>query len=63
MARDSGQMAVPSYVNDFLACKDGVALLKAFTRIGDKKLRRAIVALVEGIEAGWGPETAPRETG
>ena len=52
----NGQMAVPSYVNDFLACADGVALVKAFTRISDKKLRRAIVALVEAIGGGSRPE-------
>jgi hypothetical protein len=30
-------------VNDFLATKDGVALVKAFMRISDAKLRRALV--------------------
>jgi transcriptional regulator with XRE-family HTH domain len=39
----------PSYVNDFLATSDGVALALAFGRIGDPKVRRAIVALVEQI--------------
>ena len=38
---------VPTYVNEFLATSDGVALTKAFTRIGDAKLRRLIVHLVE----------------
>jgi transcriptional regulator with XRE-family HTH domain len=37
------------YVNDFLATSDGVALAKAFMRIQDPKLRRAIVRLVEQI--------------
>jgi transcriptional regulator with XRE-family HTH domain len=36
-----------SYVNDFLATSDGLALVKAFMRIQDPKLRRAIVRLVE----------------
>ena len=38
-----------SYVNDFLATSDGVALIMAFPRIRDPKVRRAIVALVEQI--------------
>jgi transcriptional regulator with XRE-family HTH domain len=36
-----------SCVNDFLATSDGMALVKAFMRIQDPKLRRAIVRLVE----------------
>ena len=39
----------PSYVADFLATSDGLALTKAFVRIKDAKLRRRIVDLVEGI--------------
>ncbi len=39
----------PAYVSDFLATSDGLALTKAFTRIGDLKLRRRIVDLVEQI--------------
>jgi transcriptional regulator with XRE-family HTH domain len=39
----------PSYVNDFLATSNGVALALAFGRIRDAKVRRAIVALVEQI--------------
>jgi transcriptional regulator with XRE-family HTH domain len=39
----------PAYVSDFLATSDGMALVKAFTRIGDAKLRRAIVALVQEV--------------
>ena len=48
---DQPDAEVPSlsYVNDFLATADGVALLKAFTRIHDKKVRRAIVALLEQV--------------
>jgi transcriptional regulator with XRE-family HTH domain len=37
----------PSYVYEFLASSDGLVLAKAFTRIGDPKLRRLIVRLVE----------------
>jgi hypothetical protein len=39
----------PAYVSDFLATSDGLALTKAFMRIGDSKLRRRIVDLVEQI--------------
>ena len=39
----------PSYVSDFLATSDGLALTKSFTRIKDAKLRRRIVDLVEQI--------------
>ena len=39
----------PTYVADFLATSDGLALTKAFMRIDDVKLRRRIVDLVEQI--------------
>jgi transcriptional regulator with XRE-family HTH domain len=39
----------PTYVSDFLATSDGLALTKAFMRITDSKLRRRIVDLVEQI--------------
>ena len=42
----------PAYVADFLATSDGLALTKAFMRIGDSKLRRRIVDLVEQIAFG-----------
>jgi transcriptional regulator with XRE-family HTH domain len=38
-----------SYVDDFLATSDGVALALAFGRIREPKVRRSIVALVEQI--------------
>jgi transcriptional regulator with XRE-family HTH domain len=38
-----------TYVSDFLATSDGLALVEAFTRIGDAKVRRAIVALVRQV--------------
>ena len=41
----------PSYVSDFLATSDGLALTKAFMGIKDAKLRRRIVDLVEQIVA------------
>ena len=39
----------PTYVADFLATSEGLALTRAFTRITDTKLRRSIVDLVEQI--------------
>jgi transcriptional regulator with XRE-family HTH domain len=39
----------PSYVTEFLATSDGVALAVAFGRIRSPRVRRAIVALVEQI--------------
>ena len=41
----------PSYVSDFLATSEGLALTRAFTRINDSKLGRSIVDLVEQIAA------------
>ena len=48
---ENGAHAAPSptYVSDFLATSDGLALTKAFMRIEDAKLRRRIVDLVEQI--------------
>ena len=48
-AQASGEAPSPSYVSDFLATSDGLALTKAFMRIKDAKLRRRIVDLVEQI--------------
>jgi transcriptional regulator with XRE-family HTH domain len=39
----------PSFVSDFLATSDGLALTKAFMRIKEPRLRRRIVDLVEEI--------------
>jgi transcriptional regulator with XRE-family HTH domain len=41
--------ASPAYVADFLATAEGLALIRAFTRISHIKLRRAIVDMVELI--------------
>ena len=46
----------PTYVSDFLATSEGLALTRAFTRISDGKLRRSIVELVEQIAAREGPD-------
>jgi transcriptional regulator with XRE-family HTH domain len=45
----------PTYVADFLATSDGLALTKAFMRIPDPKLRRRIVDLVEQIAGEEAP--------
>jgi transcriptional regulator with XRE-family HTH domain len=39
----------PAYVADFLATSEGLALIRAFTRVPNIKLRRAIVDMVELI--------------
>jgi transcriptional regulator with XRE-family HTH domain len=44
-----GTAPSPAYVTNFLATSDGLALMKAFTRIKDKNLRHCIVDLVDGI--------------
>jgi transcriptional regulator with XRE-family HTH domain len=46
-----GEASSPTYVSDFLATSEGLALTRAFTRIADSKLRRSIVDLVEQIAA------------
>jgi transcriptional regulator with XRE-family HTH domain len=42
-----GTAESPSYVNEFLAASDGLALAKSFMRIENSKLRRLIVHLIE----------------
>jgi transcriptional regulator with XRE-family HTH domain len=39
----------PAYVSDFLANADGLKLARAFMQIGEAKLRRSLVRLVEQI--------------
>ena len=50
-AANSNSPDLPSstYVSDFLATSEGLALTRAFVRIKDTRLRRRIVDLVEGI--------------
>jgi transcriptional regulator with XRE-family HTH domain len=48
-ASDVEQAPLPSYVADFLASSDGLALTKAFMQIKDATLRRRIVSLVQEI--------------
>jgi len=47
--------ASPTYISDFLATSEGLALTRAFTRITDAKLRRSIVDLVEQIASREAP--------
>jgi len=49
---DLGDAPSPTYVSDFLATSDGLALTKAFMRIKEPRLRRRIVDLVEEISGG-----------
>jgi transcriptional regulator with XRE-family HTH domain len=42
-----GTADTPSYVNEFFATSDGLALAKSFMRIENSKLRRLIVGIVE----------------
>ena len=51
-----GEGASPAYVSDFLATSEGLALTRAFTRIGDATMRRSIVELVEQIASRDGPD-------
>jgi transcriptional regulator with XRE-family HTH domain len=49
-ARNKNEVAPsPSYVSDFLATSDGLALTKAFMRIKEPTVRRLIVKLVQQI--------------
>jgi transcriptional regulator with XRE-family HTH domain len=48
-AEESADAPSPSFVSDFLATSDGLELVRAFTRIEDARLRRAIVRVVEQI--------------
>jgi transcriptional regulator with XRE-family HTH domain len=46
---DNEAPPLPTYVTDFLATSDGLALTKAFMQIKDANLRRRIVSLVQEI--------------
>jgi transcriptional regulator with XRE-family HTH domain len=51
VAAKGGRSAMPSYVVDFAASSDGLALIRSFSKIRDAKLRRSIVDLVERMTA------------
>ena len=46
----------PTYVYDFLATSQGLALIRGFTRITDGKLRRSIVNVVEQLASREAPD-------
>ena len=58
-----GDAPSPEYVPQFLATTDGLTIAKAFTRIGDAKLRRLIADLIENIAAGNEKTGARRRVG
>jgi transcriptional regulator with XRE-family HTH domain len=47
--KGNGAEPSPAYVTAFLASSDGLALIKALTKIKEPELRRSIVNLVEEI--------------
>lgn len=48
--KGSGNSVVrPAYITDFVTSRDGHNIIKAFSRIKDRKLQHSIVALVEQI--------------
>jgi transcriptional regulator with XRE-family HTH domain len=51
-----GEAPSPAYVTEFLATNDGLALVKAFMRIENSKLRRRLVELVEEMGGDVRPE-------
>ncbi len=46
-----GEAGQPAYVSDFMATPEGLSLAKAFMKVGDPKVRRRIVDLVEAMVA------------
>ena len=51
-----GEAPSPAYVTDFLATSEGLALVRAFMRIENTKLRRRLVDLVEEMGEEEQPE-------
>ena len=51
-----GEAPSPAYVTDFLATSEGLALVRAFMRIENTKLRRRLVDLVEEMGGEDQPE-------
>jgi transcriptional regulator with XRE-family HTH domain len=49
----------PDFVAAFISSTDGLALAKAFVKISDVHVRRAIVALVRAMADGAEPQGAP----
>ena len=55
----SGASHSPDFVDAFISSADGLALAKAFVKISDVHVRRAIVALVRATADGAEPQSAP----
>jgi len=47
--RKGAEAPSPAYVSDFLANSDGLRLVRAFTQIGDAKLKRSLVRFVAEV--------------
>jgi transcriptional regulator with XRE-family HTH domain len=44
-----GTASSPDYVSEFLATRDGLALIKAFAQVRNEQSRRCVVSLVKAI--------------
>ncbi|ASY67298.1 Transcriptional regulator, Cro/CI family (plasmid) [Sinorhizobium sojae CCBAU 05684] len=47
----SNQINIPPEVVEFVVSKEGIELIRAFSRVGDYRLRRRIVMLVKSLGA------------
>jgi transcriptional regulator with XRE-family HTH domain len=47
--RKGGEAPSPGYVSEFVATSDGLKLIKAFMQIGEARLRRSLLRLVEEV--------------
>jgi transcriptional regulator with XRE-family HTH domain len=59
MARGFGERSTDTYVVDFLGTREGLELNKAFTKVSDPKVRRAIIDLVRSL-AGHDDNGSPQ---
>jgi transcriptional regulator with XRE-family HTH domain len=50
--KKAGGSAEPEFVSDFMATQEGHQLMRAFTRIANPKLRRAVVQLAGSLAEG-----------
>ena len=61
LPNSDGSSPMPDYVSAFLASSDGLALVKAFSRIKNPKMRQRIVSLTKEL-AGEKEEPSPAST-
>jgi transcriptional regulator with XRE-family HTH domain len=59
MARGFGERSTDTYVVDFLGTREGLELNRAFTKVSDPKVRRAIIDLVRSL-AGHDDNGSPQ---